>query len=165
MLCVYIPILYCTYSYDRYVVSYPSCYDGAFWDTSMTKNTLKKKHIWNEPAGLVTIVPVPKGDTSKGVLCPGSRCHHSKKWWLIWNDDKPLLYKRSGLLPPPDAATFRSAVALEERLEPNIWWLLGIKNGETRKSTYKKNGGQGLLYTYGSTLQHQPRSSCCCCQR
>ena len=38
-------------------------------------------------------------------------------------------HKRSGLLPPSDPATFRGAVALEERLEPNIWWLLGISVG------------------------------------
>ena len=32
----------------------------------------------------------------------------------------------SGFCPPQNSSTFRSPVPWKERLEPNIWWLLGI---------------------------------------
>ena len=73
---VRIHILSCTY--DRYLVSYPSCYDGILG------------HIHDF---------VSMSWEVRSLLM--RRCHDSKKCWLIWDDDKPFTTVDGRIPAPP----------------------------------------------------------------
>ena len=48
--------------------------------------------------------------------------------------------------PAPQCGNISSAVALKERLEPNIWWLLGTRRQQLTKT--KKNSGSSEVKYY-----------------
>ena len=78
-----------------------------------------------------TKMPVSRQNTytlALSTLCTACICTRLKfaKILQISIEHRLLAHKRSGLLPPQNSATFRAAVPWKERLEPNIWWLLGI---------------------------------------